>query len=29
MANELESKIRAAAGIGKQPVDFDKPVEED
>jgi recombination protein RecA len=28
MANELESKIRAAAGIGKQPVDFDKPVEE-
>jgi recombination protein RecA len=29
LASELEGKIRAAAGIGKQPVDFDKPVEED
>jgi recombination protein RecA len=29
MAEELVQKVRAAAGIGEQPIDFDKPIEED
>jgi recombination protein RecA len=29
LASQLDAKIRATAGIGEQPVDFDSPVEED
>jgi len=29
LASQLDAKIRAEAGIGEQPVDFDSPVEED
>ena len=29
LAAELEARIRATGGIGRQPVDFDKPVVED